>query len=279
MRALVWICALIAVALALYPSVSSAWNRHLAEGQKSEVADVYNDLDSPERLAVLEQAKAYNEVVAGRNPGITPVEYEKQLDYRGRAEIAWLEFPAANASMAVYRGAGDSQLAAGAGHLEGTALPVGGPGTRCVISAHSGMTGKYLLDGLTDVKEGDVFTVWTLGEPYTYRVIETREVEPTEVEALEPVKGRDLCTLVTCTSSEQYGIQFTRLNDLRLLVTGERCAREEAEAQGAALTGMSQEERARNAVLVAIAIAAIGAVVALGAMALEKRRRRKESMR
>mgnify|MGYP001761430048 CR=1 FL=1 len=53
-----------------------------------------------------------------------------------------------------------------------------------------------------------------MGETLAYRVDRVRVVEPTDLDAIRPVRGRDYATLVTCTP---YGI-----NSHRLLVRGVR---------------------------------------------------------
>lgn len=60
----------------------------------------------------------------------------------------------------------------------------------------------------------ETFTIEVFGEVLTYRVVETRVVEPEQTETLFPVEGQDLVTLVTCTP---LGV-----NSHRILVTGER---------------------------------------------------------
>ena len=60
----------------------------------------------------------------------------------------------------------------------------------------------------------------------TYRVVETKVVEPEQTEELRAEPGRDLVTLVTCTP---LGI-----NTHRILVTGERVMPTPAEDLAAA---------------------------------------------
>ena len=100
------------------------------------------------------------------------------------------------------------------GHLEGTSLPVGGVGTRAVITGHRGLANATMFTNLDKVGEGDTFTIEVFGEVLTYRVAQTKVVEPEQTEELRADPDRDLVTLVTCTP---LGI-----NTHRILVTGER---------------------------------------------------------
>ena len=72
------------------------------------------------------------------------------------------------------------------------------------------------LDRLTT---GDRVLVRTLDEVLTYEIDQILIVEPTDLSALEIEKGKDYCTLVTCTP---YGI-----NTHRLLVRGHRVKTED----------------------------------------------------
>lgn len=128
--------------------------------------------------------------------------------------MARLRIPAIDVDLPVYHGTSDATLLQGAGHLEGTSLPVGGPGTRSVITAHRGLANATMFTNLDRVKIGDTFTIEVFGKVLAYKVRETKVVEPTETESLRSVPGKDLVTLVTCTP---LGI-----NTHRILVTAER---------------------------------------------------------
>lgn len=128
--------------------------------------------------------------------------------------MARIRVPSAQIDLPVYHGTDEQTLMHGAGHLYGTSLPVGGPGTHAVITGHTGITTATLFDNLVDVTEGELMAVDVLGETLVYRVTQIQTVLPHETETLHPVADQDLLTLITCTP---YGI-----NTHRLLVTGER---------------------------------------------------------
>lgn len=171
--------------------------------------------------SLLGQAQAYNAdlVAHTKSDGVLP--YEQQLVANGSTMLCWVEIPKIDIRLRVYHGTGEDELMAGAGHIEGTSLPVGGASTHCAISAHSGMPTARMFDDLHDLENGDVFVLWTLDEPYAYEVTHMEVVEPGVVDPLAIVPGEDLCTLVTCTP---YGI-----NSHRLLVQGRRCPYEVAQ--------------------------------------------------
>ncbi|WP_372457104.1 class C sortase [Microbacterium allomyrinae] len=128
--------------------------------------------------------------------------------------MARIKIPSIGVDLPISHGTSDATLAKGVGHLEGTALPVGGASTHSVLTGHRGLADAELFTNLDRVVVGDTFTIETFGEVLTYEVTETQVVSPDQTETLYPQRGVDLVTLVTCTP---LGI-----NTHRILVTGER---------------------------------------------------------
>ena len=169
-------------------------------------------------------AQEYNRTLSGE-------QYDQILDF-GNGIMGCIRIPDIGVELSIYHGVSDTVLQKGAGHLPGSALPIGGAGTHCVLTGHTGLPGAELFTDLTELAVGDQFELHVLDEVLVYQVDQITVVLPHEVEALGPVTGRDYCTLVTCTP---YGI-----NSHRLLVRGERVSTE-AEAV------LRQEADPRNA--------------------------------
>ncbi|MCM1544992.1 MAG: class C sortase [Ruminococcus sp.] len=142
------------------------------------------------------------------------MEYESMLNVGGNGIMGYVEIPTIDVSLPIYHGTAESVLQIAVGHLEWTSLPVGGEGTHCVISGHRGLPSAKLFTNLDKLGNGDLFMLTVLNETLTYEVNQILIVKPDEVEELEIEKGKDYCTLVTCTP---YGI-----NTHRLLVRGHR---------------------------------------------------------
>ena len=146
------------------------------------------------------------------NPDVLP--YDQQLKAGEAGIMGRIRIPSIDVDLPIYHGTSEETLLKGAGHLEGTSLPVGGDSTRTVITAHRGLPEATLFNNLDQVKEGDTFTLEVFGEVLTYRVFSTQVVEPQDSQAVLVEPGRDLATLITCTP---LGV-----NSHRILVTGER---------------------------------------------------------
>ena len=87
-----------------------------------------------------------------------------------------------------------------------------------MLSGHRGLPSARLFSDLDAMEIGDIFYLTILDQTLTYEVDRITVIEPEEMEELEIIPGRDLCTLMTCTP---YGI-----NTHRLLVRGSRIENE-----------------------------------------------------
>lgn len=227
----------------------------------TQAEDAYSDRESPERLAALAQAQAYNRKAAGDDPGTDVLPYGEQLTYGDPDMICWVEVPKAGIELPVGHGCGEDTLSRGAGHLEGSSLPVGGDTSNCVITAHSGLRSARMFDDIRLLEVGDTFALRTLGDTYAYRVVDVRTISEDDVEswnaacALKP--GRDLCTLVTCTP---YFV-----NDHRLIVTGERVPDGDAADDGGPSAALVLDPRTL------IALAAAASIIPMLASAAMRR--------
>ena len=226
-------CALTGIVLLSYTPAAS-W---LSQYQQSRLIDTYNDSLRKEEQATgnetghaaageaLTAARAYNEelragAIVAPNANVprsaaetSGNEYHKLLN--GPADImARIRIPSIDVDLPVYHGTSDLTLLRGAGHLQGTSLPVGGESTHSVITAHRRLAEATMFTNVDRMRSGDIFTIEVMGEVLVYEVRQTQVVAPEEQEALYPQEGRDLLTLVTCTP---LGV-----NTHRILVTGER---------------------------------------------------------
>ena len=139
--------------------------------------------------------------------------YWKLLD-AGNGLMGRIQIPSISVDLPIYHGTSDEALLEGAGHLQGTSLPVGGLDTHSVITAHRGLANSRMFTDLDQVKKGDTFSITTFGHTVSYQVIDTKVVDPKDNASLRQEAGKDLVTLVTCTP---LGI-----NTHRILVTGAR---------------------------------------------------------
>ncbi|MGO3886532.1 MAG: class C sortase [Mycetocola sp.] len=211
----------------LYPMTAAWLSSYNQSKVLSTATTALSDLQ-PSAAQQLAEAEVYNAalsagVVLGKHANVpvgdfalsdTTLDYSTLLTGGVDGLMSRVKIPAIGVDLPVYHGTSDEVLERGAGHLEGSHLPVGGEGTRAVLTAHRGLANATMFTNLDDVAVGDVFTVETLGRVLSYRVRDTQVIEPKETGVLRAEPGEDLVTLITCTP---LGI-----NTHRILVTGER---------------------------------------------------------
>lgn len=141
-------------------------------------------------------------------------EYNSLLNMADGGVMGFIKIPCIDVSLPIYHGTSAEILELGAGHLQGTSLPIGGESTHSVITGHTGLSSAKLFTDLTELEEGDMFFLHVMGEKLAYKVDQISVILPEEMDKLTIENGKDYCTLVTCTP---YGV-----NTHRLLVRGER---------------------------------------------------------
>lgn len=209
-----------------YPWISNFVNQHQADITVDNYKKKEKSLSEEQKEEMWKKAQMYNADLAENQVELTDpfiesksaiksgLIYNNLLNIDKSGMMCYLEIPCINVNLPVFHGTAASTLERGIGHLEGSSLPVGGKSTHAVLTGHTGLNNAKLFTDLTEVKEGDLFFLHTLGKDLAYRVIGTEVVLPEETQDLLIRKGKDLVTLITCTP---YGV-----NSHRLFVTGIR---------------------------------------------------------
>lgn len=232
-----------AIGLLVYPEGANWVN---AIGHNSEISGYMRQVEqtpSAERQQILDAAYAYNNQLKPgplTDPYISMAEdqelrsglynaYEEMLRISGTDAIGTISYPQVDIALPMYHGTSDEVISKGVGHMYGTSLPVGGPSTRAVLTAHSGLPNAKLFTPLHRAKVGDTFWISVLGEDHHYEVREIETVEPGDTESFQVIENEDWVTLFTCTP---IGV-----NSHRLLVHAERVAGPADEAGDSVIAG------------------------------------------
>ena len=218
---------LVGLGLIAYPSFSDYWNSFHQAKAIATYAENVADMSQEKYDEILGKAERYNKKLAktGIRWQLTEEqkeEYNKQLVVGDTSIMGYIYIPKIDITLPIYHGTDESVLQVAIGHLEGTSLPVGGKTSHCVLSGHRGLPSAKLFSDLDKMSEGDTFSLTIMNRTLTYEVDQIRVVEPTDLSDLGMVKGKDYCTLVTCTP---YGI-----NTHRLLVRGHRTENPDGDA-------------------------------------------------
>ena len=233
------------LSLLLYPFVANQWNNYRQKQLISNYEQAVSEKEAAEGIdydAERKKAEDYNEALLpcvlpdsfalAESSGVDPV-YMNTLNIAGDEMMGSVEIPKINIKIPIYHTTEEDVLNKGAGHLEGSSLPVGGANTHAVISAHRGLPSASLFTDLDQMKVGDHFLLHVLDETLCYEVDKISVVKPEDTSALAVEDGQDLVTLLTCTP---YGV-----NTERLLVRGHRVpyVEEEVKEEKTVLSGSS----------------------------------------
>lgn len=207
----------IGLSILLYPSVSNYIN---SKNQSQLIANYDNTIhhmNNNDFDKILNNADEYNKKIFETKDTFSKKKisgYNETLRVENTDIMGYISIDKINVRIPIYHGSDEGVLQVGAGHIEGTSLPIGGVNTHSVLSAHRGLPSAKLFTDLDQLEIGDTFTITVLNQLLTYEVDQILIVKPNEISQLELVEGKDYVTLVTCTP---YAI-----NTHRLLVRGVR---------------------------------------------------------
>lgn len=188
--------------------------RNMEDRKREEYADEINKYNQELYSGRIQLQDPFKEMFEEKETG----KYNELLNINKNGIMGTIVIPAINIKLPIYHGTSEKILEKGIGHLEGSSLPLGGENTHTVLTGHTGLSNAKLFTDLSEMKEGEFFFLNILGEQLVYQINQIRIVLPADLEELYIKKGKDYCTLVTCTP---YGV-----NTHRLLVRGERVENE-----------------------------------------------------
>ena len=261
---LVGVLFLVGAGVMLYPTMSDLYVRRQLQKELAQ----YNQVTQGEEADYSElwaAAEDYNRRLAEKDNQFAVSEEEMEeisglLNPLGTGMMGHIDIEKISVHLPVYQGTEESALQAGTGWWIGTSMPTGGPGTHCVLTAHTGLVRAKMFTDLDQMEEGDTFSLTVLDRVLTYEVDQILITEPEEIEPLLIVDGEDYCTLYTCYP---YGV-----NTERLLVRGHRIPTPETEKTAVSVL---TEESSRPWLAAAALAAGIAVAVVI------KKRKRKET--
>ncbi|NMM97562.1 sortase [Bifidobacterium sp. DSM 109959] len=193
--------------------------------EANRTAELTNAWPAKDKVAAWNEANEYNK----RNVDITTTTfdgtyadsdaaYQDALNLDGTGVMAQLLIPSISVNVPVRHGVDLTTLAEAVGHVYGTDLPTGEPGTFSVIAGHSGSVRGMYFTRVPQLRKGDWIYVELLGKRMGYRIDKIETVLPEETEKLRALYNRNSdearLTLYTCTP--------VGINTHRLLVSAVR---------------------------------------------------------
>ena len=179
----------------------------LAAGGQDVIGEVVDPFGSTSGASTASGSEGFHRLARHHLPGLLNA---------GSGLMCSVRIPKIDVNLPVYHGTSTEVLAAGAGHLYGTSLPVGGANTHAVLTGHRGVPGSLLFTRLDELQVGDSFYIEVMGEELGYKIDRIDVITPDDDSKLRVTAGEDRVTLMTCTP---YGV-----NSHRLLVSGVRAS-------------------------------------------------------
>lgn len=259
---------IVGLSIMSYPIVSQVWNSYHATRTVAIYDEAVNEMSEKDYTEVFEKAEAYNKELYENSDYLYDPEklegYEDILNVHDSGIMGHITIDKINVSLPIYHGTTKAVLQVGAGHLEGTSFPIGGKNTHSVITAHCGLPSAKLFTDLEKLKVGDQFKITVLNKTLWYEVDNISIVEPTDIEELKIVDGKDYVTLLTCTP---YGI-----NSHRLLVRGHRIQKIEDNEN-------THEEENDNCMLIYILLLILSIVIIISLIIIKNKYRGSNNMK
>ena len=191
---------LLGIAILLYPTLSDYYNSFHQSRAIASYIEQMEAVDQMDYEKEWDRARAYNEALTKKpNRFLLSEEdyayYESLLNLTGSGIMGYIEVPKIDCTLPIYHGTDEAVLQIAIGHIEGTSLPIGEPGTHAVLSGHRGLPSAKLFTDLDKMEIGDLFVIRVLDEIMTYEIDQILIVLPEELDALAIDPEQDYSTL------------------------------------------------------------------------------------
>lgn len=199
------------ITLILYPSVSNYIN---SLRQSKAIANYLESVDKNKAYnkKIIAKAQEYNKEIYRDNINFINKSIKKDyydlLKFNNTDIMSIITIPKIDLVLPIYHGTTEGVLQNGIGHLEGSSLPIGGNNTHTVLMGHRGLPSSKLFTSLDKLDKGDIIYLQTANLHLAYVVDSIKVVEPSELNNLNILEGKDYLSLITCTP---YGVNTHRL--------------------------------------------------------------------
>lgn len=200
-----YILILVGLALLTSPLILRSYNDIRANASKK----VFEKQEAAKSADLIEEenkkAQAYNEIIKNSDMSVqdpfTTDEYENGYDMftKTNTPFAYLSIPKLDKYLPLYIDATKEHISRGVAQVAGTAMPVGGVGTRCAIAGHRGWWGDTMFLYVDELEQGDYIYIERANQTMRYVVSDKEVIGPYDRDKLAPREGLDMITLLTCS--------------------------------------------------------------------------------
>ena len=208
---------IIGILIFFYPTISNYIANKNFEKIIGDYEATYAEMPKDDLTEEYNRALKYNNALVGDPvydpfvPGTgyqLPDNYEEVLNIHKDGIMGFIEIPKISVRIPIYHGSSEKTLEKGVGHLEMSALPIGGVGNNPILTGHRGLPRAELFTRLDELKIKDKIYIHVLNDILAYEVDNIITILPDKLSELAAYKDKDMITLITCTP---YGINTHRL--------------------------------------------------------------------
>ena len=152
-----------------------------------------------------DKATAYNEKIKETDISVedpfTTEDYENKYEMfrTTNTPFAYLSIPKLDKYLPIYLDATNEHISKGVAQVAGTAIPIGGPGTRSAIAGHRGWWGDTMFLYVDELESGDYIYIERADQTMRYVVSDKEIIGPYDWDKLAPRGDLDMITLLTCS--------------------------------------------------------------------------------
>lgn len=187
------------------PLIRRSYKDYSARMAEKEFRQIQENRKAEDVAEETKNAEEYNEIV--RNSDITVVDPFTAEDYKTSYEkfqntnipFAYLVIPKLDKRLPLYLDATLDHISRGVAQVDGTSIPVGGPGTRSVIAGHRGWWGDTMFLYLDQLNYGDYVYLERAEQTMRYVVSDKEVIDPYDWNKLAPRGDADIISLMTCS--------------------------------------------------------------------------------
>ncbi len=264
-----YILIIVGLTLLTSPLVLRTYHDYSARAARKSFQKIEATKSSEEIKEENQKAMAYNEKIKETDISVedpfTTEDYENKYEMfrTTNTPFAYLSIPKLDKYLPIYLDATNEHISKGVAQVAGTAIPIGGKGTRSAIAGHRGWWGDTMFLYADELESGDYIYIERAEETMRYVVSDKEIIGPYDWDKLAPRGDLDMITLLTCSPFLPPRPDRLLVNAIRdesgpaeefKLPSGEFVASEKAAKEGAGLVKVTRIATLLGAVLGILAL-------------------------
>lgn len=200
-----YILILLGLVLLTSPLVLRSYHDLRAKNEKKAFQKIEANKSQSEKEEEDKNVLAYNEMIKETDISVedpfTTEDYENKYEMfrTTNTPFAYLSIPKLDKYLPIYLDATNEHISKGVAQVAGTAIPIGGKGTRSALAGHRGWWGDTMFLYVDELESGDYIYIERANETMRYVVSDKEIIGPYDWAKLAPRGDLDMITLLTCS--------------------------------------------------------------------------------